>query len=80
MKRLLVLQVPIGHIPRSISVHCRGELTRDCAPGECSGFAERACDGRRNFWPALSSHKLRCPRLQATWSRWVASSCHAGEE
>jgi DNA replication licensing factor MCM7 len=27
-------QVPMGHIPRSMSVHCRGELTRLCAPGD----------------------------------------------
>ena len=27
-------QVPIGHIPRSITVQCRGELTRGCAPGD----------------------------------------------
>lgn len=27
-------QVPVGHIPRSISIHCRGELTRKCGPGD----------------------------------------------
>lgn len=27
-------QVPMGHIPRSMSVHCRGELTRLCSPGD----------------------------------------------
>ena len=27
-------QVPVGHIPRSIKVHCRGELTRQCTPGD----------------------------------------------
>lgn len=27
-------QVPMGHIPRSMSVHCRGELTRLAAPGD----------------------------------------------
>lgn len=27
-------QVPMGHIPRSMSVYCRGELTRTCSPGD----------------------------------------------
>mmetsp|Transcript_27064 Transcript_27064/g.58015 ORF Transcript_27064/g.58015 Transcript_27064/m.58015 type:complete len:921 (+) Transcript_27064:68-2830(+) len=27
-------QVPMGHVPRSMSVHCRGELTRLASPGE----------------------------------------------
>jgi DNA replication licensing factor MCM7 len=27
-------QVPMGHIPRSMSVHCRGELTRLATPGD----------------------------------------------
>mmetsp|Transcript_44388 Transcript_44388/g.79633 ORF Transcript_44388/g.79633 Transcript_44388/m.79633 type:complete len:912 (-) Transcript_44388:151-2886(-) len=27
-------QVPMGHIPRSMSVHCRGELTRLASPGD----------------------------------------------
>lgn len=35
-------QVPIGHIPRSMTVQCRAGLTRVCSPGETSG---RACSG-----------------------------------
>ena len=27
-------QVPVGHIPRSITVHCKGEVTRCCGPGD----------------------------------------------
>ena len=27
-------QVPVGHIPRTITVHCKGELTRQCTPGD----------------------------------------------
>ena len=27
-------QVPVGHIPRSISIHCWGEQTRQCVPGD----------------------------------------------
>ena len=27
-------QVPVGHIPRHISVQCRGELCRKCSPGD----------------------------------------------
>jgi DNA replication licensing factor MCM7 len=27
-------QVPMGHVPRSMSVYCRGELTRLCSPGD----------------------------------------------
>ena len=27
-------QVPVGHIPRSMTVHCRGEQTRACGPGD----------------------------------------------
>ena len=27
-------QVPMGHIPRSLSVYCKGELTRLASPGD----------------------------------------------
>ncbi|XP_002739848.1 DNA replication licensing factor mcm7-like [Saccoglossus kowalevskii] len=27
-------QVPVGNIPRSITIHCRGETTRQCGPGD----------------------------------------------
>ena len=27
-------QVPVGHIPRSITVQCKGEATRSCGPGD----------------------------------------------
>ncbi|KAI4484932.1 hypothetical protein M0802_012940 [Mischocyttarus mexicanus] len=27
-------QVPVGHIPRSITIFCRGETTRQCLPGD----------------------------------------------
>ena len=27
-------QVPMGHIPRSLSIYCRGELTRQASPGD----------------------------------------------
>lgn len=27
-------QVPVGHIPRSLTIFCRGELTRQCQPGD----------------------------------------------
>ena len=27
-------QVPVGHIPRTITIHCIGELTRTCGPGD----------------------------------------------
>jgi DNA replication licensing factor MCM7 len=27
-------QVPIGHVPRLLTVHIRGELTRSCGPGD----------------------------------------------
>jgi DNA replication licensing factor MCM7 len=27
-------QVPVGHIPRAMTVHCSGELTRQCCPGD----------------------------------------------
>lgn len=27
-------QVPVGHIPRSLTLYCRGELTRQCQPGD----------------------------------------------
>lgn len=27
-------QVPVGHIPRAMTVKCRGELTRQCGPGD----------------------------------------------
>mmetsp|Transcript_20127 Transcript_20127/g.35773 ORF Transcript_20127/g.35773 Transcript_20127/m.35773 type:complete len:781 (+) Transcript_20127:182-2524(+) len=28
-------QVPVGHIPRTLTVHCRGSSTRQCSPGDC---------------------------------------------
>lgn len=34
-------QVPIGHIPRAMTVHCRGGLTRMCSPGEKDREGER---------------------------------------
>ncbi|XP_015596721.1 DNA replication licensing factor Mcm7 [Cephus cinctus] len=27
-------QVPVGHIPRSLTIFCRGEVTRQCLPGD----------------------------------------------
>jgi DNA replication licensing factor MCM7 len=27
-------QVPVGHIPRAMTVHCMGEMTRQCGPGD----------------------------------------------
>jgi len=27
-------QVPVGHIPRTMTLHCKGELTRVCGPGD----------------------------------------------
>ncbi|KAK0087089.1 hypothetical protein PV325_001758 [Microctonus aethiopoides] len=27
-------QVPVGHIPRSLTIYCRGETTRHCLPGD----------------------------------------------
>lgn len=27
-------QVPVGHIPRTLTVYCRGETTRKCLPGD----------------------------------------------
>lgn len=27
-------QVPVGHIPRAMTIHCSGELTRLCGPGD----------------------------------------------
>jgi DNA replication licensing factor MCM7 len=27
-------QVPVGHIPRALTVQCRGEQTRACGPGD----------------------------------------------
>ncbi|XP_014213337.1 DNA replication licensing factor Mcm7 [Copidosoma floridanum] len=50
-------QVPVGHIPRSLTIYCRGEVTRQCHPGDHivatgiylpilkTGFAEREASG-----------------------------------
>ncbi|XP_011302401.1 DNA replication licensing factor Mcm7 [Fopius arisanus] len=27
-------QVPVGHIPRTLTIYCRGETTRNCLPGD----------------------------------------------
>lgn len=49
--------MPVGHIPRSLTVYCRGEMTRHCQPGDHivltgiflpimkSGFTDREAAG-----------------------------------
>ncbi|KMQ88562.1 dna replication licensing factor mcm7-like protein [Lasius niger] len=64
-------QVPVGHIPRSLTIFCRGETTRNCLPGDhiiVTGvflpFLKTGFNARSG--PALSSetyletHKIVC--------------------
>ncbi|XP_014472922.1 PREDICTED: DNA replication licensing factor Mcm7 [Dinoponera quadriceps] len=64
-------QVPVGHIPRSLTIFCRGETTRNCMPGDhviVTGvflpFVKTGYNARSG--PALSSetyldaHKIIC--------------------
>lgn len=64
-------QVPVGHIPRSLTIFCRGETTRNCMPGDhiiVTGvflpFLKTGFNARSG--PALSSetyldaHKIIC--------------------
>jgi len=55
----LPAHVPVGHVPRSLTVHCRGELTRLCAPGDsvfvCGIFLPRQFERVRGPSPGLES-------------------------
>ncbi|KAG7208631.1 hypothetical protein KM043_014838 [Ampulex compressa] len=64
-------QVPVGHIPRSLTIFCRGETTRNCLPGDHvvvtgvflpfmkSGFNMRPAAALLNE-TFLDAHKLVC--------------------
>ncbi|XP_076290132.1 minichromosome maintenance 7 [Lasioglossum baleicum] len=64
-------QVPVGHIPRTVTVYCRGEKTRKCLPGDHvlitgiflpiikSGFSARVGAALLNE-TYLDAHKIVC--------------------
>ena len=64
-------QVPVGHIPRTLSVYCRGEVTRKCLPGDHilvtgiflpiikSGFSTRAGAALLNE-TYIDAHRITC--------------------
>ncbi|XP_043260788.1 DNA replication licensing factor Mcm7 [Colletes gigas] len=64
-------QVPVGHIPRSLTVYCRGETTRKCLPGDHvlitgiflpivkSGFSARVGAALLNE-TYVDAHKIVC--------------------
>lgn len=64
-------QVPVGHIPRTLTVYCRGETTRKCLPGDHifvtgiflpivkSGFSTRLGAALLNE-TYIDAHKIVC--------------------
>ncbi|XP_033226827.1 DNA replication licensing factor Mcm7 [Belonocnema kinseyi] len=64
-------QVPVGHIPRSLTIYCRGETTRQCQPGDHvvitgiflpllkTGFAARNAAGLLSE-TFLDAHRVVC--------------------
>jgi len=52
-------QVPVGNVPRSITVQCRGELTRHCTPGDtvfvCGIFLPQSPGGNKGATTGLES-------------------------
>ena len=52
-------QVPVGNVPRSITVQCRGELTRHCTPGDtvfvCGIFLPQSPGGIKGATTGLES-------------------------
>jgi len=49
-------QVPVGNIPRSITVYCRGEVTRQAQPGDhvsVTGVQHNICTSV-SIWLSLS--------------------------
>ncbi|KAJ1454692.1 minichromosome maintenance protein [Pelagophyceae sp. CCMP2097] len=61
--------VPVGHIPRSVTAHCRGELTRKCAPGDTVAvagvFLPRRYEGFKGLSAGLVSDTyLDCTHVQ----------------
>lgn len=55
----LPVEVPVGHVPRSVATHCRGELTRQCSPGDtvvlCGIFLPRRFSGLKGMKAGLTS-------------------------
>lgn len=68
-------QVPIGHIPRAMTVQCRAALTRQCSPGEKSLLVNivgsSSLSWFRNGFSSLSSSNFLNTNLHAS----VASYC-----
>ncbi|XP_017759268.1 PREDICTED: DNA replication licensing factor Mcm7 [Eufriesea mexicana] len=64
-------QVPVGHIPRTLTIYCRGEITRKCLPGDHvlitgiflpiikSGFSARVGAALLNE-TYLDAHRIVC--------------------
>ncbi|CAM9138721.1 unnamed protein product [Ectocarpus sp. 12 AP-2014] len=58
-------QVPIGHIPRAMTVHCRGGLTRMCSPGDIVSIAGVFLPVRYSGFRAMKAGLIADTFLQA---------------
>jgi len=58
-------QVPIGHIPRSITVHALGEATRRCSPGDVATISGIFLPTPYSGWQALRAGLIADTYLQA---------------
>ena len=59
-------QVPVGHIPRSLTVQCRGEQTRQCGPGDIVTIAGIFLTMRYTGFRAIKAGLLADTFLEAT--------------
>ncbi len=59
-------QVPVGHIPRTMRIICRGELTRQCSPGDKITVSGLFLTVRYNGYHALSAGLQADTYLEAT--------------
>lgn len=59
-------QVPVGHIPRSLTVQCRGEQTRMCGPGDIITVAGVFLTVRYTGFRAIKAGLLADTFLEAT--------------
>jgi DNA replication licensing factor MCM7 len=59
-------QVPVGHIPRSLTVQCRGEQTRQCGPGDVITVAGVFLTVRFSGFRAIKAGLLADTYLEAT--------------
>lgn len=59
-------QVPVGHIPRTMTVHCRGEQTRQCIPGDVVTVSGIFLTARYSGYRAIKAGLLGDTYLEAS--------------